>query len=63
MNRLEEFLDKNPKQNRENLRKVSKRYQCQKCNDYTDETYINDKTMTIYWYCNEGHESKVELSV
>jgi hypothetical protein len=63
MNRLEEFLDKNPKQDRSNMRKVSKRYQCQQCNEYTSETYINDLTMIIYWYCDQGHESKVELHV
>lgn len=63
MSRLEEFLDKNPRQDRSNMRKVSKRYQCQQCNEYTLETYINDQTMTIYWYCDQGHESKVELRV
>lgn len=63
MSRLEEFLDKNPKQDRSNMRKVSKRYQCQQCNEYTFETYIDDKTMVIYWYCDQGHESKVALNV
>lgn len=63
MSRLEEFLEKNPKQNRTDMRKTSRRYQCQFCEEFTSETYINDNTMTIYWYCDQGHESKVELRV
>jgi hypothetical protein len=63
MSRLENFLGKDGQVNKSELSYVGKRYQCQVCDEFTNDSYSNPRTFTIYWYCSNDHESKVELNV
>jgi len=67
MNSLERFL----KDSKRDDNKVKtdmmdfseKKYQCQQCNKWSNGSFFDHKTLTIYWDCPDGHQSKVVLSV
>ena len=64
MSRLEDFLGSGKKpEPRADLEKIERKYQCQSCNKFAEFANIERDTMTIYWNCEDGHESKVTLNV
>ena len=65
MSRLEDFLGKNKKEsfNKELLSKSDSKYQCQECELWSEESFFDRITYTLYWECPNNHQSKVELNV
>ncbi|NBR25647.1 MAG: hypothetical protein EBU08_18075 [Micrococcales bacterium] len=62
MSRLEDFLGNNDDQiNIEMFEKVNRSYQCVECEFYSKNSYFDPEGMIIYWYCDNGHLSKVSL--
>ena len=61
MSNLENFLQPSKK----DLSKMEilddGKYGCQKCDLYTRTAYFDHDSHSIYWYCNEGHESVVKF--
>jgi len=65
MSRLEDFLEKNKKEtfSKESLKKSNSKYQCQECKLWSEESFFDIITYTLYWECPDKHQSKVELNV
>jgi hypothetical protein len=60
MKNFEDFLGKD-NLNLNNLEKINKKYQCQTCDEYTKDSYFDEKQHIIYWFCSQKHESKVSI--
>lgn len=65
MSHLEDFLGKNKKNelDKTRLTRSESQYQCQECDLWSEESFFDIITSTLYWECTEGHQSKVELNV
>ena len=60
MSRLEDFLNKN-KIDITKLISLGNKYQCQTCDEYTHNSYLDESQYLIIWYCSQQHESKVTI--
>jgi hypothetical protein len=58
MSRLEDFLKKD-KINVDKLKPLNNKYQCQTCDEFTTDSYLDESQYLIIWYCSQKHESKV----
>jgi len=61
MSRLEDFLGKSDTIDRSKLSVLGKRYQCQTCDQFTTDSYLDESQYVIIWYCSQNHESKVTV--
>lgn len=67
MSRLEDFLSRSKQEQARTVTDMmeysSNKYQCQTCDEWSNGSFFDSKTMTIYWDCPSGHQSKVALNV
>lgn len=68
MNNIENFLKSSRKDEDELvdtslMEPVGKQYQCQKCDLWSNDSFLDRRAMIIYWSCEVGHQSKVVLNV